>query len=55
MSEADPLMSKSAAVDDHAAYVIWLNAELKKGLDSGISERTVQQIIADHRQKREAA
>ncbi len=46
MSEANPDNRKAA--DPHrAACVAWLNAELQKGLDSGISKRTPRQIFDD--------
>lgn len=33
----------------------WLDSELQKGLDSGISKRTLKQIHTDHRKRLEAA
>jgi hypothetical protein len=54
MSEADPNPPKSPE-HDRAAYVAWLNAELQKGLDSGISERSPRQIFDDFWKKYHAS
>ena len=54
MSEADPyLRNKHEA--EFAARVARLKTELQRGLDSGVSSRTVRQIIDDNRKRREAA
>jgi|CXWL01.1.fsa_nt_gi antitoxin ParD1/3/4 len=54
------------SVDDYIAALVendraqqkkrdWLDSELQKGLDSGVSKRTLKQIHADHRKRLEAA
>lgn len=34
---------------------LWLESELKKGLESGVSERNLKQIHAEQRKRRGAA
>lgn len=54
MSEADPHLHNRQEAE-FAARVARLKTELQRGLDSGVSLRTVRQIIDDNRKRRAAA